>query len=130
MIRSVVNVAACAEGTLDMAGIDRLAKVTITLGHGNPYVDLGFRKPDEQLARATLAHEIEEIIERRHLRLIHAAARGGMGQAELSLVLRGKFRGTSEAKLIRFVSLIDRDIDEMAAPARPAIEDGPPTVTS
>jgi phage-related protein/predicted XRE-type DNA-binding protein len=128
LIRSLVNVAASAEGTCDMSGIDRLAKITITLSRGNVYADLGFRRADELLVKATLTHEIEEILQRRHLRLIQAAARGGMMPAELSGVLRGRFRGTSEAKLSRFVDRIDRDIDDDAAPAGPGIGDNLTTV--
>jgi len=130
LIQSLVNVAASAEGTCDMAGIDRLARVTITLGRGNAYADLGFRKPDEMLIKATLAHEIEEILERRDMRLTQAAALGGLAQAELSQLLRGKFRGTSHAKLTRCVSQIERDIDLAAAPAGPDIGADPPTVTT
>jgi phage-related protein/predicted XRE-type DNA-binding protein len=130
MIQSLVNVAASAEGTCDMAGIDRLAKVTITLGRGNAYLDLGFRKPDEMLIKATLAHEIEEILARRQLRLTRAAALGGLAQAELSQLLRGKFRGTSHAKLTRCLSRIEHDSDEAAARAGPVIGDDPASVTT
>jgi len=69
-------------------------------GSTNVYVDLGRPDADEMLIKARLAARIGEIIKRRRLTQVEAADVIGMPQPKLSGLLRGQFRGVSEAKML------------------------------
>ncbi len=74
--------------------------LTIEQASDNHYVDLGLPDADEMLVKAELAHQIAAIIKSRHLTQLRAAELLGMPQPKLSDMLRGKFRGISQAKMI------------------------------
>ncbi|WP_459573854.1 helix-turn-helix domain-containing protein, partial [Cupriavidus sp. 8B] len=83
-----------------MNTIATIDDLTIEQGSDNPYADLGYPDADEMLVKAGLAHEIAQIIKSRHLTQQRAAELLGMPQPKLSELLRGKFRGISQAKMI------------------------------
>lgn len=66
----------------------------------NVYTNLGRTDADEMLVKAQLASKIGDIIKRRKLPQAQAAEILGIPQAKLSGLLRGQFRGVSEAKLM------------------------------
>jgi predicted XRE-type DNA-binding protein len=72
----------------------------IEAGSTNVYADLGRPDADEMLIKAQLAARIGEIIKRRRLTQVEAAEIIGMPQPQLSGLLRGQFRGVSEAKML------------------------------
>ena len=76
----------------------------------NVYEDLGL--PDAQVmhVKATLAAKIGEIIKQRELTQAKAAEILGMGQPKLSGMLRGQFRGISEAKMLECLNRLGRDV--------------------
>ena len=84
---------------------------TIEQGSGNVYADLGLPDSDEMLVKAGLAREIAQIIGRRRLTQQRAAELLGMTQPKLSDILRGKFRGISQAKMIECLNRLGRDVD-------------------
>jgi predicted XRE-type DNA-binding protein len=61
--------------------------------------------------KATLAAKIGEIIKNRHLTQIQAAEIPGMPQPKLSGMLRGQFRGISEAKMLKCLNRLGRDVE-------------------
>lgn len=85
--------------------------ITIEEGSDNPYADLGRPDADEMLVKAGLAQEIAQIIKSRHLTQQRAAELLGMPQPKLSDLLRGKFRGISQAKMIECLNRLGRDVD-------------------
>jgi predicted XRE-type DNA-binding protein len=85
--------------------------IIIEEGSDNPYADLGRPDADEMLIKAGLAHEIAQIIKSRHLTQQRAAELLGMPQPKLSDLLRGKFRGISQAKMIECLNKLGRDVD-------------------
>jgi predicted XRE-type DNA-binding protein len=91
-----------------IATIDGIA---IEVGSDNPYAELGRPDADEMLVKAGLAHEIAQIIKSRHLTQQRAAELLGMPQPKLSDLLRGKFRGISQAKMIECLNRLGRDVD-------------------
>jgi predicted XRE-type DNA-binding protein len=91
-----------------IATIDGIA---IEEGSDNPYAELGRPDADEMLVKAGLAHEIAQIIKSRHLTQQRAAELLGMPQPKLSDLLRGKFRGISQAKMIECLNRLGRDVD-------------------
>ncbi len=87
-------------------------------GSTNVYADLGFPDADEMLIKAQLASRIAEIIKRRRLTQTAAAELIGLPQPKLSGLLRGQFRGVSEAKMLACLTRLGRDVRIMVGPAR------------
>ncbi len=80
-------------------------------GSTNVYADLGYPDDKDMLVMAGLAHEIAQIIRSRHLTQQRAADLLGMTQPKLSDMLRGRFRGISQAKMIDCLNRLGRDVD-------------------
>jgi predicted XRE-type DNA-binding protein len=85
-------------------------------GSMNVYADLGVVDADEMLVKAQLATKIIEIIKLRKLTQIQAASLLGMPQPKLSNMLRGRFRGISEAKMFECMTLLGRDVQIVVKP--------------
>lgn len=85
---------------------------------GNIYTDLGRIDAQEMLVKAQLASEIGKIIKGRKWSQQQAAEVLGMSQPKLSNMLRGQFRGISEAKMLNYLTRLDRDIQIVIGPAR------------
>ncbi|QLF92709.1 XRE family transcriptional regulator [Pseudomonas sp. ABC1] len=77
---------------------------------GNPYADIGQTNASEMQVKARLATKIGEIIKSRRLTQLQAAEILGLPQPKVSDMLRGKFRGISEAKMIDCLSRLGRDV--------------------
>lgn len=85
--------------------------ITIEQGSGNPYADLGIPDAEAMLVKAELARQIAQIIKGRRLTQQQAAAVLGMTQPKLSGLLRGRFRGISQAKMIECLNRLGRDVN-------------------
>lgn len=83
----------------------------IEQGSTNVYADLGLENAEEMLVKAQLATKIGEIIKRRKLTQIQAAELLGMTQPKLSNLLRGQFRGISEAKMLECLTRLGRNVE-------------------
>lgn len=92
--------------------------IEIEQGGDNPYADLGRPAAEEMLVKAGLAREIGEIIKSRHLTQQRAAELLNMPQPKLSEMLRGKFRGISQAKMIECLNRLGRDVDIVVRKAK------------
>jgi predicted XRE-type DNA-binding protein len=84
--------------------------IEVELGTGNVYADLGFLDSEAMLIKAQLTAKIAEIIKRKGLTQTQAAALLGMPQPKLSNLLRGRFRGFSERRLMDCLTKLGRDI--------------------
>jgi predicted XRE-type DNA-binding protein len=84
--------------------------IDIEKGSGNVYTDLESRDADEMLVKARLASKIGEIVKKRQLTQQQAAEILGIPQPKLSGMLRGQFRGISEAKMLDCLNRLGRDI--------------------
>jgi len=78
---------------------------------GNVFADLGFPNPEEALAKARLAQHIAEIIEKRRLPQVQAAALLGIDQPKVSRLLRGHLREFSTDRLFRFLNALGQDVE-------------------
>lgn len=87
-------------------------------GSTNVYADLGRPDAEEMLVKAQLASKISEIIKRRRLTQNEASELIGMPQPKLSGLLRGQFRGVSEAKMLNCLTRLGRDVKIVVGPAR------------
>ena len=94
--------------------------IEIEAGSGNVYADLGRADADEMLVKAQLASKIGDIIKRRKLTQARAAEILNILQPKLSGLLRGQFRGISEAKMMDCLARLGRDVRIVVGPARRA----------
>jgi predicted XRE-type DNA-binding protein len=98
--------------------------VEITEGSTNVYADLGMPNAEEMLAKARLVVKIAEIIRSRGWTQQQAAKVIGISQPRLSKMLRGQFRGISEAKMLEGIVRLGRDVRIVVGPARAGNKDG------
>jgi len=88
----------------------KVQAVEVEKGTGNVYADLGYGDAEEMLIKAQLVTKIAEIIKRKGLTQTQAADLLGMPQPKLSNLLRGRFRGFSERRLMDCLTKLGRDI--------------------
>ena len=84
--------------------------IEIEESSGNVYADRNSADAGEMLIKAHLASKICSIIKARHLTQVQAAAVLGLPQPKVSEMMRGKFRGISETKMIDCLARLGRDI--------------------
>jgi hypothetical protein len=87
-----------------------MKNIIIEESSGNVYADLNIANAEEMLVKAQLANKIGEILRNRKWTQQQAAEVLGMTQPKLSKMLRGQFRGISEAKMLECLALLGRDV--------------------
>jgi predicted XRE-type DNA-binding protein len=85
--------------------------IEIENSSGNVYEDLQVAEAEAMHIKARLAGKIGDIIRHRHLTQQQAADILGIPQPKLSGLLRGQFRGISEAKMIECLNRLGRDVE-------------------
>jgi predicted XRE-type DNA-binding protein len=100
----------------------------IERGSTNVYADLGLDNAEEMLVKAQLATKIGDIIKRRKLTQVQAAELLGITQPKLSGLLRGQFRGISEAKMLECLTRLGRDVEIIIKSAPRSRSEGHVTV--
>jgi len=82
----------------------------VRVSSGNVFADLGLRNPQERLAKAALAQQICDIIEKAGFDQKEAAVRLGVDQPKVSALMRGRLKEFSTERLMRFLTALDRDV--------------------
>lgn len=77
---------------------------------GNVFADLGLPDPAAHLAKAELARRIGEIIAERGLTQAEAADLLRVDQPKISALMRGRLGGFSFERLMRFLTILGRDV--------------------
>lgn len=85
--------------------------ISSTRSSGNVFADLDLPAPEELLAKAGLANQICTIIEERGLTQTQAAQVLRITQPKVSLLTRGRLAGFSMERLVRFLLLLDCDVE-------------------
>ena len=85
-------------------------KISVTKASSNIFADLDIAEPEEALAKSELAAQIAEVITKRKLTQAQAAALLGGDQPKVSALLRGRLTGFSTDRLIRFLTMLGRDV--------------------
>ena len=80
-------------------------------GSGNVFADIQVTDSNEAFAKAEIAVLIASAIARRGLTQAEAAVKLGVDQADVSDLVRGKLRGFSTDRLIRFLNALGQDVD-------------------
>lgn len=89
-------------------------------GSGNVFRDLGFDRPDEELAKAMLIVQLRDLVKARRLRQTDAARLLGIPQSKVSVLLRGHSEGFSTGRLMKLLNRLGQDIDIVVRPRRRA----------
>jgi len=90
----------------------------VTPGSGNVFADLGFAEPEEELTKAQLASHIRQVIKRRRLTQVAAAALMGVDQPKVSALLNGRLANFSSERLMRLLTTLGQDV-EIVVKAKP-----------
>ena len=85
---------------------------------GNVFADLGLANPEERFAKAELARKISKILAERQLTQVEAAELLGVDQPKISALIRGRLGGFSFERLMRFLTILGRDV-EIVVKAKP-----------
>jgi predicted XRE-type DNA-binding protein len=92
-------------------------KIRVEEGSGNVFADIGLPHPEERLAKADLVFRISEAIRARRLTQAAAAKLFEIDQPKISRLMRGQLAGFSTDRLIRFLTLLGRDVEIVVRPA-------------
>jgi predicted XRE-type DNA-binding protein len=84
---------------------------TIEIGSTNVFADLGMIDADEKLAKAELALCINLIIKRKKLKQTAAAKLLRIDQSKISLLNRGRLSAFSIERLVKFLNLLNQDVE-------------------
>jgi predicted XRE-type DNA-binding protein len=84
--------------------------VDYTVSSGNVFEDLGIPDAEEAMVKADLAMEIAATIKKRHLTQAQAAKIMEIDQSRVSRIVRGHLDRYSIDILLRFLTLLDRDV--------------------
>lgn len=87
-------------------------------GTDNVLLDLGFEEGAELSAKAALALKFNELIDRRGLSQIEAAAITGMTQPKVSQVRRYKLQNISLERLMHALVSLGQHVEIVVQPAR------------
>ncbi len=86
-------------------------EIPVFMGSGNVFKDIGFPEPEEALAKAELVRQISLIIANRKLTQAEVGKILGLPQPKVSLLLRGRITGFSTDRLLRFLNVLNCDIE-------------------
>ena len=87
-------------------------------GSGNVFRDLGIPNAEEHLIKAQLVFKIERIMAQRGLNQEEAAQLLGVGQPDVSKMLRGEFEKFSVERLMKFLVALHQDVEIVVKPHR------------
>ncbi len=93
-------------------------EIPVTESSGNVFADLGLAEPEEELTKAQLASQIRQVIRRRHLTQVAAAALMGVDQPKVSALLNGRLANFSSGRLMRLLTALGQDV-EIVVRAKP-----------
>lgn len=89
---------------------------TVDAGSGDVLVDLGFPDADERRLRVQLAMRLNELIATRRLTQAGVVELFGIPQPHVSELKHYKLSRFSSERLLRFVTLLDRDVEIIIRP--------------
>ena len=89
----------------------RKSQISVTLSSGNVFADMGLPEPEEELTKAQLTSHIRQVIKRRRLTQIGAAAVMGIDQPKVSALLNGRLANFSSERLMRLLTALGQDVD-------------------
>lgn len=88
------------------------------LSSGNVFADLGATNPEERLAKAELARQINILIKQKGLTQAAAAELLSIDQPKISALSKGKLSGFSLERLFRLLNILGQAITITVAPKK------------
>ena len=85
--------------------------ISVTPSSGNVFADLGFAEPEKELMKSELASQIRQVIRRRRLTQVAAAALMGIDQPQVSALLNGRLANFSTDRLMRLLTALGQDVE-------------------
>lgn len=95
-----------------------MKKIDYEVSSGNVFADLGLSNPEERLAKADLAIQINTLIEQKKLTQKAAAQLLDIDQPKVSDLSRGRLAGFSLERLFRFLNILGQDITIKVTPKK------------
>ena len=92
-------------------------RIRIEEGSGNVFADIGLPNPEEALAKAEIARQVNRILSARGLNQTQAAALLRIAQPRVSDLARGRLGKFSLEKLLQFARLAGIDIEIRMKPS-------------
>ena len=89
----------------------RKKRETVDAGTGDVFVDLGFADAGERKLRVQLAMRLNDLIAKHRLTQAKAAALFGSPQPHVSDLKNYKLSRFSSERLLRFLTLLDHDVE-------------------
>lgn len=93
-------------------------KIDYEVSSGNVFADLGLSHPEELIAKANLAYQINSLIQEKNLTQAAAAKLLDIDQPKISALHTGKLSGFSIERLFRFLNILDQDITIKISPKK------------
>ena len=103
-------------------------RTTFEKSSGNVFADAGIPNAEEHLLKAELVSRLDGILKSRKLTQSAAGLLLGVSQPDLSKILLGHFRDVSVARLLRFLTALDQDVEIVLKPKRKGTKPGRLTV--
>ena len=94
-----------------------IKRLHVEKGTTNVYAALGYSDSGSMILKAHLVAQIAEVIRRRGLTQVQAAAKLGLTQPKVSSLLKGRFRGISERRLMDCLTRLGRDVQIVVRPS-------------
>src|SRR5471030_1414590 len=88
----------------------KVVKKDYEISSGNVFADLQFRNPEEHLAKANLAQQINALIAVQGLTQEGAARLLGVDQPKISALRTGKLAGFSLSRLLKFITILGYNV--------------------
>lgn len=92
---------------------------------GNVFADLDVEHPEEELAKAQLAHRVRTLIQARGLTQTQVAKLVGTDQARVSELINGRISGFTFDRLFRFLTALNAPVEIRL----PSSKDSPSSAT-
>ena len=93
-------------------------RVQIEKGSGNVFADIGMPNPEEALAKAEIARQVNHVLAARKLSQAEAGVILGIAQPRVSDLLRGRLVKFSLDKLIDFAKRSGNNVEIRMKPSR------------
>lgn len=85
-------------------------KPNVTQSAASVFQDLGIADPSVMRIKSRIAMEIQRVLEDRGMTQVEAADLMGIDQPKLSAILRGKFRGFTIDRMVRYLEALDVEV--------------------
>lgn len=94
--------------------------IHITPSSGNVFADIGLKNPEEYMAKAKLARQINLIIDSKNWKQKDASKALGIDQPKVSDLSNGRLAGFSISRLIALLNKLNQDVEIVVKSRKPS----------